>query len=826
MWLLPEGYDVKSLVKDQLVAAAKDAEGRVLQATRIQFPFVLDALFYEGTDLKDARLGATYEGDKVNIRLWAPTAKSVKIQITDTPDNSSKHTFVEMDYDHETGIWSHSGSESDLDRKFYRYEVEVYHRSTDQVETSRVTDPYSLTVATNGTFTQIINLNDHDLKPDGWDDIVQTRPDDIVVYETHIRDISVFDTDTGAGVNLENNGKFRAFTEQNRTSMQHLQSLRENGLTYLQVLPAFDIATVDENPEKVVNLDDPFNKLCELNPAIRDSEFGADCGTGMSVAEAFEKARENGDEKPQALNDYLRMHDSFNWGYDPFHYTAPEGSYAVGTDPVDRVIQFREMVKALNDMDIRAAMDVVYNHTNAAGLAEKSVLDKIVPDYYQRLNTTTGAVDQISCCPGTASEQAMMEKLMVESLEVWARDYKIDAFRFDLMGLHTKENMLEIQQRLETINPEMYLYGEGWDMQFENQYGFKAATQLNMCGTDIGTFNDRQRDAVRSGGPFDGGNDIRRNQGFGSDVWGVLNEFNQNPDTDSLLNSKDMIRVGMAGNLRNYYFENYRGERISGWEVDYNGAPAGYTCSPIEVVNYVSKHDNQTLWDNNQYKLAEELTAEERVQVQVLAQAIPILSQGVPFIHMGAEILRSKSMQRDSYDSGDWFNKVDFNITAGDWENNWDKGLPREDKDGMNWELIRSITANDNIVVNHEHAQQSRALIQEYLKIRSESPLFWLQTADDVQDVVKFHNTGDEQTRGVIVMELDDRGRGADDQYSSIVAMINGTDQEQTYAFEAGGYGLHPVQKASASEVIRSASFDEDAKAFVVPARTVSVFVK
>ena len=158
-------------------------------------------------------------------------------------------------------------------------------------------------------------------------------------------------------------------------------------------------------------------------------------------------------------------------------------------------------------------MDVVYNHTNAAGLAEKSVLDKIVPDYYQRLNTTSGGVDQISCCPGTASEQAMMEKLMVESLEVWARDYKIDAFRFDLMGLHTKANMLEIKERLEAINPDMYLYGEGWDMQFQNQYGYEAAIQLNMCGTDIGTFTDRGRDAIRGGGPFDGGGDIRRNQG-------------------------------------------------------------------------------------------------------------------------------------------------------------------------------------------------------------------------------------------------------------------------------------------------------------------------
>ena len=822
LWILPDGVDVKSLVKDQLIAAAVDAEGKVLEATRIQFPFALDALFYEGTDLKDAQLGATFAGGNVNIRLWAPTARKVELQLAETEDDIDAE-FVAMDYDSETGVWSYSGDEAELNRKFYRYRVEVYHRSTGRVETSLVTDPYSLTVTTNGRFTQVINLDDADLKPAGWDSIVQSRPDDIVVYETHIRDISIFDKDTGNGVNLENNGKFRAFAEPERTSMKHLQSLRASGLTYLQVLPAFDIATVDEDPEKVVDLNDPFSKLCELNPAIKDSEFGADCGTGITLAEAFENARQSGDDKPQALNDYVRMHDSFNWGYDPFHYTAPEGSYAVGTDATDRVLQFREMVKALNDMDIRVAMDVVYNHTNAAGLADKSVLDKIVPDYYQRLNTRTGAVDHMSCCPGTASEQAMMEKLMVESLEVWARDYKIDAFRFDLMGLHTKANMLKVKERLEAINSDMYLYGEGWDMQFESQYGQDAATQLNMCGADIGTFTDRARDAIRGGGPFDGGDDIRKNQGFGSDVWGVLNELNQTPDLDSLLNGKDMIRLGLAGNLKDYSFTNYKGQQVVGSEVDYNGAPAGYTCSPIEVVNYVSKHDNQTLWDNNQYKMAEQLTADERVQMQVLAQVIPVLSQGVPFIHMGAEILRSKSMQRDSYDSGDWYNKVDFDTSSPDWDNNWNVGLPRADKDGDNWDLIRSIVDNDNIVVNHDHAILSNKLVQEYLAIRQSSPLFRLETLGQVQEMVKFHNTGETQNQGVIVMELDDT-IGVDPQYQSIVVMINATAEEQKHGFAKDGYTLHPVQLDSASDVVKSATFESGE--FVVPARTVSVFVK
>ena len=240
-------------------------------------------------------------------------------------------------------------------------------------------------------------------------------------------------------------------------------------------------------------------------------------------------------------------------------------------------------------------------------------------------------------------------------------------------------------------------------------------------------------------------------------------------------------------------------------------------------MNYVSKHDNQTLWDNTQYKLANELTADQRVQMQVLAQAIPVLSQGVPFIHMGAELLRSKSMQRDSYDSGDWYNKVDFDIENADWNNNWNVGLPREDKDKDNWDLVRKVTENTKTVVNSEHAQLSSALMQEYLKIRQSSPLFRLKTLDDVQQMVKFHNTGKNQTGGVIVMELDDT-KGLDSSYESIVVMINATDKQQKHPFAEDGYTLHPVQQNSASGVVKSAAFNN--KEFVVPARTVSVFVK
>lgn len=832
-WKLPASVDetaFKNLLKGQLVVLAKDEQGVGTAATRVQFPFALDGLYYNDTNLADAKLGATFEGENVSIKLWAPTAKKVTLQVAETGDWDADTTDTAMVLDEALGIWTHTGEKNALNRKFYRYEIEVYRRDTDKVETVTVTDPYSLNVSADGAFTHIVNLDDTDTQPAGWDSVELNdgeRPENIVVYETHIRDISNSDKEED-GVDIANNGKYKAFAEGDRASMTHLKELADDGLTYIQVLPAFDIATVDEAPEKVANLGDAFNKLCELNPSIeKDADFKGFCGGTDTIGEVFEQIKED-DTKPQALNNYLRMHDSFNWGYDPFHYTVPEGSYASSPDGIARIKEFREMVVSLDNMGLRVAMDVVYNHTNAAGTAPKSVLDKIVPDYYQRLDATTGVVENSSCCSNTASEQKMMAKLMEDSLAVWTRDYKIDAYRFDLMGLHLKQNMVDIKAHLEAINSGMYLYGEGWTMAFGGGagHGDTAATQVNMAGTDIGTFSDRLRDAVRGGSPFDGGNDIRKTQGFGSGAWGVRNELNTEADENALKNQMDLIRVGLAGNLAEYTFTNYKGVFVKGSEVDYNGAVGGYTESPMENVGYVSKHDNQTLWDNHQYKLATELTSKERTQMQILSQALPIMSQGVPFIHMGAELLRSKSMQRDSYDSGDWFNRVNFDLDDENWNNNWNVGLPREDKDGANWELIRSITSNGNAQPSKEDAQLSVDMMREYLSIRKDSPLFQLQTAADVQKVVKFHNTGTEQVGGVIVMELDNSTGVVANDYDGIMVIINATAAVKSHAVEgAEGYSLHANHKNFGDGKAYGAATFADG-AFSVPARSVAVFVK
>ncbi len=362
--------------------------------------------------------------------------------------------------------------------------------------------------------------------------------------------------------------------------------------------------------------------------------------------------------------------DGFNWGYDPLHYTTPEGSYATNPEGTDRTAEFRRMVQGLNGAGLRVVIDVVYNHTPAAGQDPKSILDRVVPGYYQRLNPTTGAVETSSCCANTATEHAMMEKLMIDSVLTWAKEYKLDGFRFDLMGHQPKSAMQNLRRALDKLTlakdgvdgRKIYLYGEGWNFgEVANNARFVQATQLEMAGTGIGSFNDRLRDAVRGGGPFD---ENPRIQGFASGQYTDSNGDPVNGTADeqkaALLLNQDRIKVGLTGNLRDYRFVDRTGARVTGAEVDYNGQPTGYTTDPQEVINYVEAHDNEALYDALVYKLPTDTSMADRIRMQTLALSTTALSQGVSFWHAGGEILRSKSLDRNSYDSGDWFNVLDY----------------------------------------------------------------------------------------------------------------------------------------------------------------------
>ncbi|MDM5132223.1 pullulanase-type alpha-1,6-glucosidase [Aeromonas piscicola] len=771
---LPAGKDLKPLLKGELVAIGTDADGILQGATLVQSAGALDALYAEAAS--KLAYGAIVEGGNVTFRLWAPTAKSVKLALFDDKHRAlGERTMIR---DEASGSWSVQGG-SELVGKFYRYDIQVYHPVSRKLESYQVTDPYSLSLAMNSEFSQVVDLNDPALKPEGWDSLKaphsQQNPADITIYEAHVRDLTGNDDSTPA----EHRGKFLGLTDSDSVPVKHLQALAKSGVSHLHLLPVFDIATVNEDPAKVANLADDFSKLCQVNPEVQGSKFGGYCGGGQTI-EAVLTDLQGADSKEnpqvQELYGYLRGADSFNWGYDPYHYTAPEGSYATNAEGSQRILEFREMVKAIKqNIGMNVVMDVVYNHTNEAGLGPKSVLDKIVPWYYQRLNPETGSVENSTCCSNTAPEHAMFAKLMDDSLVTWARDYKIDAFRFDLMGHHPKDQMVQALAAVKQVNPEMYFYGEGWNFgEVQDDKRFVQATQKHLGGTGIGSFSDRLRDAVRGGSPFDGGDTIRKTQGFGNGALVDANEMD-GVELATALHQSDLVRLGMAGNLKDFVLTDKDGMPKKGSDIDYNGQPAGYAQDPTEIQNYVDKHDNQTLFDNLIYKAPE---GADLVRMQGVSLATAMLGQGIPFTHAGVELLRSKSMERDSYDSGDWYNRVDYTLA----DNNFDKGLPRKDKDGDNYPLIEQVLG--------QHVKPSGAdmatmvgFYQELAELRQSSRLLRLGSGAEVIKRVDFRNTGPDQVPGLIVMTVDDgvnAGADLDPAIEGLVVMINATNQPQS----------------------------------------------
>ena len=787
---------VKTILKGQFAIEAFEPTMDLIDATSLQIPGVLDDLYTYNGDL-----GVSFNGVVPTFRLWAPTAKSVKLHVFDDALPATTSTIYTPTLDLATGVWSYPGA-ANWQNKYYLYEVEVFVRSTGQVERNLVTDPYSFSLSTNSTRSQIINLDNADLKPAGWDTLAKpalAAPEDIVIYELHVRDFSINDPT----VPITNRGTFKAFTNLQSNGMRHLSKLADAGLTHIHLLPVFDIATIEEN--KALRQEPDWNLLATYP---------------MSST------------MQQAAVDAVRDQDGFNWGYDPYHYTVPEGSYATNPEGATRIYEFREMVQSLNQSGLHVVMDVVYNHTNASGQNEKSVLDRIVPGYYHRLNDT-GNVETSTCCQNTATEHAMMEKLMVDSLETWATEYKVDGFRFDLMGHHMKSNILKVRDTLQSLTlqndgvdgSKIYIYGEGWNFGevASNQRGVNA-TQLNMPGTGIGTFSDRLRDAVRGGGPFSG----LREQGFINGLFYDPNGVSSGSPTDQrnrLLLHMDQIRVGLTGNLRDFSFQTRTGVITTGANVDYNGQPAGYTLDPQEVITYVEAHDNETLFDAIQLKAPITATLQTRVRMHNMGMSVVSLAQGVPFFQAGQDALRSKSLDRNSYNSGDWFNKLDWTFNS----NNWGVGLPPAENQ-PNWPLMEQLLGNPALKPTQTDILSGVNHFQEMLHIRKSSKLFRLETAAQVQEHLSFLNTGTSQTPGLIVMQLtDSMTNGLDPKYDRIVTLFNASDEPAT--FTAAGLvnrklQLHSVQANSADPVVRSSQFNKTTGTFTIPPRTTAVFVE
>lgn len=314
----------------------------------------------------------------------------------------------------------------------------------------------------------------------------------------------------------------------------------------------------------------------------------------------------------------------FNWGYDPLNYNVPEGSYATNPeDPYNRIREFKMMVMALHEKGIGVIMDVVYNHTGPTG---DSNFNQLAPGYYYRQDSSGGFSDASACGNETASERAMMRKFMIESLKYWAEEYHIDGFRFDLMGIHDIETMNLIAKELKTINPSIILYGEGWTAGpsplGENQRAVKANTHRL---TQIAAFSDDLRDGIK-GSVF-----VDEETGFAT----------------GLEKAKESIKFGVVASTEH--------PQVDYTDVNYSNKP--WANSPEQCINYVSCHDNLTLWDKINLSRPDADEA-EKIAMHKLANTIVLTSQGVPFLHGGVEFLRSKGGDHNSFESPDAVNSI------------------------------------------------------------------------------------------------------------------------------------------------------------------------
>ncbi len=772
------------LLKKQLVLVQEDASGNVQNATTAQAAGALDDLYAAAANVND--LGARISGGNTNFKLWAPTAQSVTV-FTYANGTADASTADKLSFDAATGVWSASKG-GDLSGKYYKFAVEVFVRGVGLVR-NLVTDPYSLSLSDNSRRSYIANLDAVALKPAGWDQSVPpakvTASPDMSIYELHLRDFSANDATVSAG----NRGKYLAFTETSSNGMKHLKALADAGLTDIHLLPVFDLASVPE--------------------------VGCTTPSPSGSADA---------ETQQAAVAASASGDCFNWGYDPYHYAAPEGSYASdASDGAKRIVEFRQMVQALNAAGLRVGMDVVYNHTTASGQNAKSVLDRIVPGYYHRYNAA-GVIETSTCCDNTATEHLMMGKLMIDSTITWARDYHISSFRFDVMGHQPRAVMEQLKTKVAAAaGRPVQLLGEGWNFgEVQDGARFVQASMWSLNGSGIASFNPFIRDAVRGGSPFDAGNALIANQGWINGLWYDPNAQGTGKSKTDLMWQGDLIKAGLAGSILSFPLKTHWDASVTLDQLN----SAGFVTDPSEVVNYVENHDNQTLFDTNAYKLPLSTSREDRARVQMLGAALTMFSQGIPYFHAGVDTLRSKSLDRNSYDAGDWFNRLDWSYQ----DNFFATGLPMKADNQDSWTVMKPLLASAAIKPTATEITWARDAFRDLLKIRASSTLFRLRTADDIKARLSFLNTGSGQLPTVLAARLDGAGY-AGAGFREVVYLVNADKQAQSLTVDAlkgRGYQLHPVHLAATAadrRIAAEARFDAASGRFSLPARSALVWV-
>ena len=796
----------------QIAVAQKSGES-INAFTGVQIAPVLDSLYAQKAT--QASYGVNWnEAGNPTFALWAPTAKSVALVSWNTSTPSGSDADIPGDglrteaVRGDDGRWSVDNAAGEIhEGAQYLWEVSVYVPETGKVEKNLVTDPYLVSLTVDSTRSVAVNMNNPSTVPAVWTNskapVIQ---DDAQrsIYELHVRDFSAADTSVPEYMR----GTYMAFTQFESNGMRHLDELARAGMNTVHLLPTFDIATI---PEK---------RADQKTPAIPE-----DAGPAS--------------EEQQAAVSAVADQDAYNWGYDPLHWMAPEGSYATSSHQNGgaRVREFRSMVGGLHSIGMQVVLDQVYNHTPAAGQSASSILDRVVPGYYQRLNAS-GGVETSTCCSNVATENAMSEHLMIDSMIHWAKYYHVDGFRFDLMGHHPAAEMKRAKEALKSLTLEkdgvdgsrLYIYGEGWNFgEVANNALFTQATQGQLDGTGIGAFNDRLRDAVHGGGPFD--EDHRVFQGFGSGAFSDFNGLDTRSEAErraDYLHRVDLVKLGLAGNLKDYTLTTYDGKTVLGAQLDYNGQGAGFASQPAENVNYVDAHDNETLFDLVTYKMPADAPMENRVRMSLISQASVALSQSPSFWASGTEMLRSKSLDRDSFNSGDYYNAIDWTMH----DNGFGHGLPVKSKNGAAWDHMRPLLENPDLKPSPEQIDTSSEIAMDFLRVRSSSRLFTLGSADLIRSKVSFPNSGEGAVDGTIVMLINDEagaGSDVDAALDGALVVFNATDKTMTTAVDglAGRvFKLHEAQANGSDAVVKDSSFDAKTGSVTVPARTVAVFTQ
>ena len=626
----------------------------------------------------DGDLGAIYSKDKCKFILWAPTAENVQLALYG--DNG-------YDFDCEAkevytmskginGTWIVEIN-GDFNGQFYNYLININGKI------SEVVDPYAKAVWVNGNRGMVIDLNT--TNPEGWEK--DTKPElksatDSIIYEAHVRDLSIDET---SGISNEYKGKFKALTIWDscipgttvKTVVNHIKDM---GFTHIHLLPAFDFGSIDEN------------KL----------------------------------EQPQ-----------FNWGYDPKNYNVPEGSYSTNPYLGDvRIKEFKEMVKALHEAGIRVVMDVVYNHTYNLD----SCLNNAVPGYYYRQDENGEYSDASACGNETASERYMFRRYMVDSVVYWAKEYHIDGFRFDLMGIHDIETMKLIREELNKIDSSIIMYGEGWTGGPSPLKEELAALKKNTYKFDklqIAAFSDDCRDGVKGHVFYD--------------------------EETGFVNGKD----GLEETIKFAVVASTHHKDIDKENIVYSNE--FWANEPYQTINYASAHDNYTLWDKLQISTPN-CTEEELIAMNKLIAGIILTSQGISFVHAGEEMARTKEdeegkLVENSFESSDKVNKI-----------YWDRKVKYKDL----FEYYKGL-----------------------ISLRKEYKAFRMNTNEEIKENIHFLKKGVNFSENNLVAYIID-AKNIDIKCEKIAVIINANNKDVDVELEESNWHVMVDEKTAGNEIIET----------------------